>query len=50
MNATLQETWSRVGFEEPSTVERLLVRGALAGALSVAGLAALMAGHRLART
>jgi hypothetical protein len=40
MNA-LEETWSRTGFDEPSTVERLLVRGALAGALSAGALALL---------
>ena len=32
-----QKTWQRLGFEDPAAVERLLVRGALAGALCVVG-------------
>lgn len=43
MGATLEETWARVGFEDPAMVERLLVRGAVAG--SIAGLLGAMAGN-----
>ena len=35
--STLEETWQRVGFEVPAEVERLLVRGTLAGAVVGAG-------------
>lgn len=41
--ATLQETWARIGFEDPATVERLLVRGTVAGAL--AGVAGALVGN-----
>lgn len=40
---TLEETWQRVGFDDPAQVERLLVRGALAGGLA-GGLGALVGG------
>ena len=40
--ATLEETWQRVGFEDAAAVERLLTRGALAGA--IAGLGAVLVG------
>lgn len=33
MKTTLEQTWARVGFVEPDFVERLLLRGAVAGAL-----------------
>lgn len=35
--STLEETWQRVGFEDPAEVERMLVRGTFAGALVGAG-------------
>lgn len=33
---TIEETWSRLGFEAPAVVERLLFRGTITGALVVA--------------
>lgn len=33
MRALLEETWSRLGFEDPAFVDRLLTRGTLAGAV-----------------
>ena len=43
MRATIEETWARVGFEDPAMVERLLVRGAFAG--SIAGVLGAIAGR-----
>ena len=40
--ATFEETWQRVGFEDAAAVERLLTRGAVAGA--VGGVLAAMVG------
>lgn len=41
--SALEQTWERVGFEDPAAVERLLVRGAIGGALAAA-LALLVGG------
>lgn len=45
--SALEQAWERVGFEDPAAVERLLVRGALGGALA-GGLVMLVGG--LSRT